>query len=1105
MRKFVVTFIATCISCLTYGQTITSTDSGNRPSLENGFYNPPEEIKTAVYWYWVNNHISKEGVIKDLQAMKKVGINRVFIGSNIRNRTNWSEDLTGQSFGKVKCFSEDWWEILHTALKTASELNIETGLFNCPGWSQSGGPWVKPEQAMRYLDASELRVVGPARISQQLNSPDSLFQDVKVLAFPVTPDYEQNLLEMPETRITPTNMKIRSTAGERVAKYILEGKEGMLDAELPETTTVRSLTLYPAEYMNLKVEVQVRDGDTYKSVQSFNIERSQKVDNLASAGFEPHAPYPHSLDELTGKSFRFIFRNVGKAKSRLSDIALSSTPVLRNLMEKKLGKIWGGNPQWKSTLWHPQPAYNSSVEVPQARQVMDISNYMSPDGVLNWDVPEGEWIVMRMGMRVIDVRNGPVTFEAEGLEVDKINKKHIESHFDAFVGEVLRRVPAEDRKTLKVVVVDSYERGGQNFTDGFLVDFKQRYGYDATPYLPVLKGHIIGNSDISDRFLWDVRRLVADKVAYDYVGGLTEASHKHGLTTWIENYGHSGFPGEFLQYGGQADEVSGEFWDEPIKSRRYENRGAASAAHIYGKKNVWAESFTSGSWTSNKAFSAYPKTLKKIADWSFSEGVNSTLLHVYIQQPYEDIYPGVDAWFGTEFNRKNTWFDQMDLFTLYLKRCNFMLQQGLNVADVAYYIGEDTPKMTGVRQPEIPHGYSYDYINAEVILRDLCVRDGMLTLPHGTAYRILVLPPQETMRPEVLTKIEQLIADGAVVLGPRPNRSPSLRNYPDSDVEVQTIANKIWGDTSANHHQKCRHYGKGMVMDGLSLKEAFGLLEVAPDCQTDNASVRYAHRTINGEEIYFLTNISDKPVDFTATFRIRGMLPELWDAVSGSVRSLPVFRQKRELTEVPLHLDVDGSAFIIFRTKGQPADADKKTASNYPVKEEVDINIAPWTVTFEHDSIRRGPAEPVIFHELRDWTTSGDERIRYYSGKAVYVSTITVGRIPKKQGLYLDLGSLSAMAKVKINGEYVGGVWTSPYQIDVTGKLKKGKNKLEIEVVNTWMNRLIGDHRLPENKRIVKTENNHWKADSPLQKSGLLGPVRLYMIDFIFSSKKPQE
>lgn len=1065
--------------CFLLNAKIPTTDFS---AIEKGFYAPPESVQTACYWHWLNDHVSEEGVIKDLQAMKRAGINRAFLATNIRNRTSWSRDLTGQYFGKVKFMSEEWWSALHTALKTASDLNIEMGIFNCPGWSQSGGPWVKPEQAMRYLESSELRVKGPLNLSRQLEKPDTFFQDVKVLAIPVTPEYEQNLLDLPGTKISSSNLRILTPSSQGQAKYILSENNGILDIELPEISTVRSLTFYPGENMDMNIELQIKVNAEYKSIQSFIVSRSRTVENLA-AGFEPYAPYFLSLDELKAKSLRLIFNNQGDTENQISNIVLSPTPVLKDLPEKKLAKVSGGG--ISVSMLRGQAEYSKDTKVPQAEQVLDISQYMTADGTLNWNVPKGDWIIMRTGMRFIDVKNGPTSFDAEGLEIDKINKKHIENHFDSFIGEILKRIPAQDRKTLKVVVLDSYERGGQNFTDGFLADFKNRYGYDATPYLPVYKGHIIGNPDLSNRFLWDIRRLVADKISYDYVGGLTETSHKHGLTTWLENYGHSGFAGESLQYGGQADEVSGEFWYEPISSKRFENRIASSAAHTYEKNKVWSESFPSGSWVENYAFSCYPQKLKRVGDWAFTEGVNSTLLHVYIHQPYENEYPGIDAWYGTEFNRKNTWFNQVDLFTLYHKRCNFMLQQGLNVADVAYFFGEDTPKMTGACKPELPRGYNFDFINAEVILRDMSVKNGRLVLPHGTSYSILVLPPQKTMRPEVLAKIEQLVLNGAIVLGPPPSQSPSLQDYPNADKKVQELAKKMWGDLSVKQYR----YGKGMVLNDMSLEDAFKLIKVTPDCLSDNNSIRYTHRTVAGKDIYFLTNISDKAVDFTTAFRVNGLQPELWNALTGTVKPLPAFKQIAEVTKVPLRLAVDGSAFIVFQSKGQSNSNDINV--NFPTQKVVAAVSTPWKVSFEHDSIKRGPSEPVIFKELTDWTKSNDDHIRYYSGTAVYSTILAVNEIPENQKLYLDLGDLSALAKIKVNGVYVGGVWTSPYQVNVTGKIKKGKNNIEIELVNTWLNRLIGDSRLPENERLVKSKFNKLNATSTLQKSGLFGPVNL--------------
>ena len=1059
-------------------------EDNNFEIIRSGFIRPPDSFRISAFYYWVNNHTSKEGVIKDLQAMKSAGITRVFIGTNIRNRTNWSRDTSGKWFGKVHVFSNEWWNILHAAFKTASDLNIEVGLFNCPGWSQSGGPWVRPEQAMRYLDASKIRVKGPAKISLTLQKTDSFFQDVKVLAIRVPADYEQNLLELPGAKVKSSGVRIVPSPNSNQPKYILTDKESVIDIELPKPITVRSITLYPAEYLNAIIEVQVMTGSGYKSIQKAEVIRSRTVEDLAK-GFEPHAPYFLSIDEVKGKSFRLIFRKNETVNSQLSNIIMSATPVIKNLLEKKLAKVVASSPSWTGSNNKTEDEHYINLLFPGTKDVTDISKYMSAGGVLNWNAPKGNWIILRTGMRFIDVRNGPASFEAEGLEADKMSKENIRAHFNAFIGQILKRIPSTDRKTFKMVIMDSYERGGTNFTDHFLKDFKHRYGYDASPWLPVYSGHIIGSSEMTDRFLWDMRRLVADKLSYDYVGGMSEISHKHGLKTWLENYGHSGYPGEFLQYGGQSDEVAGEYWVEPINDRRFENSGAASTAHTYGKNKVWSESFTSGSWIKSFEYSTYPQELKSLGDWAFTQGVNSTVLHLYIHQPYEDVYPGVDAWFGTEFNRKNTWFKHMDLFTLYHRRCNFMLQQGKNVADVAYYIGEDNPIMRGSLEPMLPKGFHYDYINAEIIIRDMQVKDGKLVLPDGTAYRVLVLPQQETMRPEVLRKIKSLVAAGGIILGNPPSRSPGLQNYPQSDKDVRQLARQIWGDVPEKQHR----LGKGIVFKNVSLDVVLNSLSIFPDFSTENDSIHYTHRTLNGKEIYFLANLTSKPVQFKAAFRVKGLQPELWDAISGTARLLPAFEQEANTTNVPLKLNANGSAFIIFRSNGKPSAND--ISVNFPETIILATINGPWKISFEHDSIKRGPITPVVLNQLKDWSQFDDSRIRYYSGAAVYTTSFSLNNISQQKTYYLDLGDVGVTAKVKINGKYTGGVWTYPYHVNVSDALQQGNNSIEVEIINTWRNRLIGDHLLPEEQRIVYSRINPWNDNMTLQKSGLIGPVRL--------------
>ncbi|MDR0541855.1 MAG: glycoside hydrolase family 2 [Dysgonamonadaceae bacterium] len=1011
--------------------------------LESEFFNPPEDYRVSIYWYWINDNISKEGVVKDLQAMKEAGITRAFIG-NIGGQTLFPE-------GNIKIFSDEWWDVLHTALKTAGELDIDIGIFNSPGWSQSGGPWVKPEQAMRYLASTELRVTGPQTISEKLIPSVKDFQDVKVLAFPLRP--ASNLFDIHGAK----------------TRYSNNLSESFLELILPQATSARSLLIKSAGGIATQCELQIKENGRYKTVKTVDVNRSNLNLNV---GFDPLCPVAVTFPEVNVSEYRLQFTPANFNLPDLS-IVLSPVPLVERYPEKSLAKMYQWPlPYWQEYMWDVQTADTSLAVDP--KQVIDISDKLAGDGTITWDVPAGEWLIMRTGMTPTGVTNTPAPKEGTGLEVDKMNKEHVAAHFDAFLGEILRRIPAEDRKSFKVIVEDSYETGGQNFTDGMIEAFSERYGYDPVPYLPAMQGYVVGSPDLSERFLWDLRRLIADKVAYDYVGGLREIGHKHGLTTWLENYGHWGFPGEFLQYGGQSDEIGGEFWTTGDLGN-IECRAASSCAHIYGKTAVSAESFTSGADIGH-----YPAELKRRGDWSFTEGINKTLMHVYIQQPCDNQYPGIDAWFGSEFNRQNVWFGQFDLFVQYLRRCNYLLQQGLNVADVAYFIGEDAPKMTGITEPKLPKGYNFDYINSEVIIRDLQVKNGRLVLPHGVSYRLLVLPPQKTMRPELLRKIEQLVADGAVILGPKPSVSPSMKDYPNADKQVKELADKLWNT--------------GEILSGKSMEEMFSMLNIVPDCGSKQEDpILYAHRTMGNTEIYFITNQSDKPVQVMPQFRVKNRKPELWNPVNGSARDLPAFEQHGEITSVPLQLETFESVFIVFRKKGKPSAS--SIEANFPKPELLAGVNTPWKVQFESDKIRRGPAETVVFNQLQDWSKNADERIRYYSGKAVYNNAVSLNNIPSGN-IYLDLGKVTAMAKVKINGQYAGGVWTYPYRLDISKFIKVGENTLEVEVVNTWLNRVIGDAGLPESERIVISRSNSRNSDTPLQESGLLGPVKIVSVKY---------
>lgn len=1047
--------------------------------LEAHFKAPPDSVKPWMYWYWMSDNISAKGITKDLETMADIGIGEAFIGNVALKET---------SYGKVPVLSPEWWRLTKHAFQEGARTGVNLGLFNCPGWSQSGGPWIKPDQAMRYLVHKDWVVKGPIHFSQKLTMPYSYFKDVALQAFPA-PSGEGVTL----SGGLVSSVKLHPAVSH--AELLVDGdtSSALVFPQGAATVTVdivaaspfvsRSLSLFPGKTpfkADCLLEAEVNG--SWQPLQHFTMDRSNPNLNV---GPMPFAPVTVSFPKAEAKHYRIAFSKIG-GQGSLSEALLSEASRLDYYIAKQLGKMHQTpHPMWDAYEWPAQkePA-DKGTEVDPGK-ILDLSGKLASDGTLNWDVPEGTWLIERTGMTTTGVTNAPAAPEATGLEVDKMNSKALEAHFNAYIGRILDSLSPDERKSFKHVVEDSYETGSENWTDGFGEEFKKDYGYDPKPWLPVLSGRIVGSADQSNRFLWDLRRLVATKVAYDYVGGLRKLSAAHGLKSWLENYGHWGFPSEFLMYGGQSDDVAGEFWAEGDLGS-IELRDASSAAHIYGKREVWAESWTAG----GAAFMRYPAMEKKRGDWAFTEGINHTLLHVYIEQPY-DSAPGVNAGFGTEFNRQNTWFPQSKVWIDYLRRCMFMLQRGKPVGDVCYFIGEDAPKMTGIRDPELPKGYSYDYINAEVIEKRLSVENGRLVLPDGVSYSVMVLPPQSTMRPKVLKRIGDLVRQGAVVLGNPPVSSPSLQGYPASDSEVNSLVHTIWQNCDGNK-VKSVAYGKGRVYRGTDLQTVLNDLHVKADMHVAlGTPLLYIHRQMADADIYFLTNQSDSSINVPATFRVSGKQPELWNPVTGEVRSLPDYRQDSTGTEVPLQFQPSQSWFVVFR---HPISGNSQGKNNFPRPDTILSIGGPWQVTFDHKM--RGPAAPVVFDSLYDWSQSKRDSIRYYSGTAIYRNTFTLNKIPDGAQVFLNLGRVQVLAHVIINGKDMGGAWTEPWQVNVTSALQQGPNTVEVRVVNLWVNRLIGDSRLPASERKTWASIQPYKPDSPLQISGLLGPVTLQSVRY---------
>jgi len=1072
---FAVVFFSNC--------TKTETISSNEfQKIQTGFITPHDSNTVWCYWYWINDDISKEGITKDLEAMKEVGIGAAFIGNINPHEVD----------GPVPMLSEQWWDCMVHAVNEGKRIGVDIGTFNCPGWSQSGGPWVKPEMAMRYMVSSETNVKGPGKVEVKLTQPKELFQDVYVLAFPA--------VQAEKTKLTSVNSKISSTPQIQNISLLLDGdtstvaffnpevSEYSIEIKSDKVITARNIQLFPGkERFFAQCKLFALVNGEFVSVRSFSFDRSN---NSVNVGPDVYGPVSIVLNGIQSDVFRLVCKKENgrwNANSGFSEIVISEAPVLEHFVEKKLGKMFPSPlPKWNSYIWEDQESIAQEDLKIKGEKVLDISDKMDAKGLLSWDVPEGEWTVIRFGMSPTGTTNSPSAPQGKGLEIDKASEKLIRFHFDNYVGEFLKRIPEENRSAFKYVIADSYEMGSQNWTDDFEQKFKEKYGYSAQEYLPVLTGRVVNSVEESNRFLWDLRRSVADAVAYEYVGGLRKISNENNLKLWLENYGHWGFPSEFLMYGGQSNLVGGEFWNEGTLGN-IECKSGSSAAHIYGKPVTSAEAFTA----SGKAFMRSPAMLKKRGDWSYTEGINHFVLHLFVHQPDDKHVPGVNAWFSTEFNRHNTWFKQSKSWIDYLRRCQHLLQQGKYVADVCYFIGEEAPMMTGARNPELPAGYSYDYINAEVIINRLSVKDGKFVLPDGTAYRVMVLPPVKTMRPELLAKIESLVEQGGVIFGQTPEKSPSLQNYPESDKQVLEIAQKLWGaekETSTG----IKKLGKGYVIDEMELEIALKTLGVNKDVIIDEIqNVLWTHRNLPGMEIYFLTNQSDEEINFTPSFRVFDMKPQLWDAVTGEIRELKEYTEADGRISIPVKMLKDQSWFVVFTNQNK--NIEKGFEKNFPEFKQLQNIEGTWTVDFQNKVI--GPVEPVNFETLKDWSQMEDEKIKYYSGTAVYQTSFELVELPENNELFINLGDVSVMAKVKINGADIGGTWMEPYRLKATKHIKKGTNQLEIEVVNLWRNQLIKDKYLPIEKRYTWHLVDDIKEGEALQSSGLLGPVSIEIVN----------
>lgn len=751
------------------------------------------------------------------------------------------------------------------------------------------------------------------------------------------------------------------------------------------------------------------------------------------------------------------------------------------------------------------------------KQVINISDKMDAAGNLNWTPPPGKWVIQRFGYSSTGETARPTGVLSRGLEVDKFNPEAVKFQFKNWYGEAVRRVgPELAGKVLSMNHSDSWECGPQTWSPVFREEFKKRRGYDPVLYLPATTGIAIGSAEESERFLWDYRRTILDLVVDVFFKTSVELTNKAGGTYSSETM--AGTMTDALEFYKEVDVPMGEFWISSHGQDAAHLPQASSGAHIYGKRLVQAEAFTQRviKWTED------PYYLKTLGDYSFANGVNRYAMHVWAHQAFPEKVPGVTLFnvYGTSFSGNQPWQKLAKPWYDYITRSQSMLQQGLPVADVAYFIGEELPANAEHRSnlnPRLPFGYNYDCINRDALLTRTKAENGKIVLPDGATYNLLVLPQSTRMSPEVAKKIGELASAGVLVIGPKPTKSFSLTEYPNNDAALQKIVADTWKNVIEKAQPAELLVKKGLPSDvefmntdmawihrgnkvlarnkNWNPKNIDATVRHLPelDMEYSSPSFVYTHRRTNDADLYFVSNQELADREVTVAFRIAGKQPELWHPETGEMRPITNWEVKSGRTYIPLRFNAAESYFIVFREAGTPP---TKKTENFAKIETVKQIEGAWTVKFEPN---RGAPAQIELPQLASLSTHGDMGVKYFSGVATYERKINVTANTLKHNanerIMLNLGDVKNVAEVTLNGKKLQAVWKPPFLVDITEAIKPGENSLKIDVANTWKNRLIADAGLPMDKRITWTlfrEQSGWfKKTEPVITAGLVGPVSI--------------
>jgi hypothetical protein len=1089
------------------------------------FENPPQSAHPRVWWHWMDGNITKEGITLDLNWMHRVGI---------AGYQNFDAALQTPQVVKnrLSYMTPEWKDAFKYAVSFGADLGMEEAIAGSPGWSESGGPWVPPAEGMKKYVWSETAVEGGKPFKAMLAEPPQntgAFQNISIRDIdlgtpkihPVPQFYADSVVVA--FRQPPADLPIESLA----PKVTWSG--GALDAALLTDGDLTKTTGVAIPDVGQKAWIQYAFSKpvTIRSVTFV----MHHLDGRLAAIYgiaEPKSALESSDD---GKSWREVtellsdsapettisFSPVRATYFRVAFLRSQAPPIpswAKGLDADALKKKFGPPPsqyEVAELVLHPGARVNHFEEkaafvpvedlyglgTPNAEKddviakanIIDLTSKMQPDGTLNWTPPAGKWIVLRFGYSLLGITNHPATAEATGLEVDKMDRGFVKQYMETYLNSYKETVGPDliGKHGLTYVINDSWEAGSQNWTDNMIAQFKKLRGYDPTPWMPVLTGRIVESSVASDRFLWDFRKTIADLIAAEHYGQIEDTLHDYGMKHYSESHeAGRAFVADGMEVKKYSEVPMSAMWtqlpgvNKDMYGYNADDRESASVAHIYGQNIAAAESMTS--CDSAAAWAWSPATLKPTADAELLNGINRFVIHESAHQPLIGKAPGMTLGpCGQWFNRNETWAEQAKPWVNYLSRTSFLLQQGHFGADLLYFYGEDS-NITAIfasKAPDVPAGYGFDYVNADALIHELSVSGNNIVTPSGMNYRLLAFDPYSRhMSLPVLRAIHELVENGAIVAGAKPTDDPSLA---DDQSEFAKLNNDLFGDGSGIHR-----LGKGTVYAGSDLRAVFAALHLVPDFEYTkpeaDTHLEFVHRKLANGDLYFVDNRSDRTEHLQVTFRITGREAELWHPDTGQTESAS-FTATAGQTAVPLTLEPWGSVFVVFRESTQ------ETSRTVPAKSETVLEAinGPWTINFQAG---RGAPASITEDKLTPWTNSADSGVKYFSGTGTYAKTIKAPAEWFAAGahIWIDLGDVHNLAEVSINGQSLGQVWHAPFRLDATAALHPGENEVSIRVINSWVNRLIGDEQ-PNAVKVTFADEKPYNANSPLQVSGLLGPV----------------